>query len=66
LFKQAFEQSPHQYVLSRRVERAKTMLKDGERSIAEIATACGFANQGHLTTAFKRRTGVTPASYRKS
>jgi len=66
LFKQAFEQSPHQYVLSRRVERAKTMLKDSERSIAEVATACGFANQGHLTTAFKRRTGITPAAYRKS
>lgn len=66
LFKQAFSESPHQYVLSRRVERAKAMLRDRDRSIAEIAIACGFANQGHLTTAFKRRTGLTPGSYRRS
>ena len=66
LFKQAFSESPHQYVLSRRVERAKAMLRDKDRSIAEIAVACGFANQDHLTTAFKRRTGLTPGSYRRS
>jgi AraC family transcriptional regulator len=65
LFKQAFDQSPHQYVLSRRVELAKVMLRDGKHPIAEIASACGFANQGHLTTAFKRRTGTTPGVYRK-
>ncbi|WP_437618369.1 helix-turn-helix domain-containing protein [Sorangium sp. So ce1151] len=65
LFKHAFQQTPHQYVLSRRVERAMTMLRDERLSIAEIALACGFANQGHLTTAFKRRTGTTPGAYRK-
>lgn len=66
LFRQAFETSPHQYVLARRVERAKTMLRDCDRPISEIAVACGFANQGHLTTAFKRRLGVTPSAYRKA
>ncbi|WP_438003469.1 AraC family transcriptional regulator [Sorangium sp. So ce321] len=65
LFKHAFQQTPYQYVLSRRIERAMTMLRDERLSIAEIALACGFANQGHLTTAFKRRTGTTPGAYRK-
>lgn len=65
LFKQAFHQTPYQYVLSRRIERAMAMLRDERLSIAEIALACGFSNQGHLTTAFKRRTGTTPGAYRK-
>ncbi|WP_437751910.1 helix-turn-helix domain-containing protein [Sorangium sp. So ce1389] len=65
LFKHAFQQTPYQYVLSRRIERAMTMLRDERLSIAEIALACGFSNQGHLTTAFKRRTGTTPGAYRK-
>ncbi|MGK3992100.1 helix-turn-helix transcriptional regulator [Sorangium sp. So ce1024] len=65
LFKQAFHQTPHQYVLSRRIEKAMVMLRDERLSIAEIALACGFSNQGHLTTAFKRRTGTTPGAYRK-
>ena len=66
LFKQTFQQSPYQYVLSRRIEKAMTLLRDETLSIAEIATACGFSNQGHLTTAFKRRTGTTPGAYRKT
>lgn len=66
LFKQTFQQSPYQYVLSRRIEKAMTLLRDESLSIAEIATACGFSNQGHLTTAFKRRTGTTPGAYRKT
>ncbi|MGK4007325.1 AraC family transcriptional regulator [Sorangium sp. So ce1036] len=65
LFKHAFRQTPYQYVLSRRIDRAMTMLRDERLSIAEIAQACGFASQAHLTTAFKRRTGMTPGAYRK-
>jgi AraC family transcriptional regulator len=66
LFKQSFEQSPHQYVLSRRIERAKTMLLNETQSIAEIALVCGFASQAHMTSAFKRYTGTTPGAFRKS
>lgn len=66
LFKHAFQQSPYQYVLARRIERAMTMLRDESLPIAEIAAACGFSNQGHFTTAFKRRTGTTPGAYRKT
>jgi len=65
LFKQAFQQSPHQYVLSRRIERAMTILRDESMSIAEVASACGFSSQGHFTTVFKQRTGTTPGAYRK-
>lgn len=66
LFKSTFEQSPHQYVLSRRVEKAKVLLKDHDVSIAAIAAACGFSNQGHLTSVFKQRTGMTPGRFRRS
>lgn len=65
LFKQTFEQSPHQYVLSRRVEWAMNLLKDDGMSIAEVALACGFSSQGHFTTVFKQRTGTTPGAYRR-
>lgn len=65
LFKRCFGQSPYQYVLARRVERAKTLLRDRCGSIAEIATACGFSTPAHLCSAFKRRTGSTPGSYRR-
>ncbi len=64
LFRKTYHQSPHQYILSRRIELAKTMLRDNEKPIAEIAVACGFSSQGHLTTAFKQRTGITPGAFR--
>jgi AraC family transcriptional regulator len=66
LFRSAVQQSPHQYVLSRRIERAKVMLRDSSVTIAEVALACGFASQAHLTTAFKQQTGTTPGAFRRS
>lgn len=65
LFKQGFEQSPHQYVLSRRIERAQAMLHDDSLSISHIAGACGFSSQAHLGAMFKRHVGVTPGAYRR-
>ena len=65
LFKETFCLSPHQYVISRRVERAKTMLRDRGIPIAGVATACGFTSQSHLNVVFKRVTGVTPGGYRR-
>jgi AraC family transcriptional regulator len=56
----------HQYVLGRRIERAASLLRFSDTPIAAIAIECGFADQSHLTTAFRRRTGVTPAVYRGS
>jgi len=65
LFRQTFGTSPHQYLLNRRVERAKAMLRDATLPIALIAGACGFTSQSHLNSVFKRLTGATPGRYRR-
>jgi AraC family transcriptional regulator len=63
-FRGALGQSPRQYVISRRIERAKELLQRRDHSIAEIATLVGFATQSHFTAMFRRRCGVTPKRYR--
>jgi AraC family transcriptional regulator len=65
-FKQSVGISPHQYVIQQRVERAKKLLLQGNMSLSEIAIACGFSHQSHLTRHFKRLTGVTPKTLFKS
>lgn len=65
LFRQTFGASPYQYLLSRRIERAKAMLRDATLPIALIAGACGFTSQSHLNSVFKRVTGATPGRYRR-
>jgi AraC family transcriptional regulator len=64
-FKSATGSPPHQYLMSMRVERAKRLLLQRE-PIAEIALDCGFSHQEHLTRVFRRLTGMTPASFRRS
>jgi AraC family transcriptional regulator len=54
----------HQYVIRRRVERAKALLAEGELPIAQIALAAGFGNQSHMTTHFRRVVGTTPRRFR--
>lgn len=56
--------SPHQYVLSRRVEHATALLRRGRGSLAEVAAASGFASQQHMTHVLRTRLGVTPATLR--
>jgi len=63
-FKQSFGTSPHQYLIARRIDRAKQLLLDRSRPIAEVAVECGFATQAHLHAAFKRRLGLTPGRFR--
>lgn len=63
-FRRTTGESPHQFVLSQRVERAKQLLQETELPLAQVALTSGFANQSHLTQAFKRALGLTPASYR--
>lgn len=65
LFKRVFGVSPHQYLLERRIERAKAILRDPRRSLAQVALECGFGSQAHFNTAFKAKAGVTPGVYRK-
>ena len=63
MFRESFGVSPHSYVRRRRVERARHLLA-GADAIADIALACGFTSQSHLTRVFKTETGLTPAAYR--
>ena len=63
-FRKAFGQTPHQYVLQRRVERAKALLIDTELPISEIALTTGFSSQSHLSHWFSKFTGVSPAAFR--
>ena len=64
LFRQTIGESPHQFVLSQRIEHAQSLLKETGQPLAQIALTCGFANQSHLTQAFRRTLGLTPAEYR--
>ena len=64
MFRASYGVSPHAWVTQRRVERAKSMLS-GREPIAQIASACGFSSQSHMTRAFKLGTGVTPSTYRQ-
>lgn len=64
-FSDAYGIAPHQYLMSRRVDRARRLLLRGEKP-AEVATATGFYDQAHLTRHFKRLVGVPPGRYRVS
>ena len=57
-------QSPHQLVLGMRLEHAVELLRHSKVSLVEVANACGFANQQHLTNTMRRHLGVTPNRYR--
>jgi AraC family transcriptional regulator len=63
-FRAATGLPPHQYVLRRRIERAKQLLVVHELSIAEVAVRCGFYCQSHFTNAFHRLTQATPGEFR--
>ena len=65
-FKLAFGKTPSQYIACRRVERAKVLLRGTSIPLSEVAYACGFASQSHMTTVFKRLAGATPGSYRSA
>jgi AraC family transcriptional regulator len=65
LFRQTTGASPHQFVLRQRVERAQLLLTERDVSLAQVATACGFVDQSHLTQVFKRHFGLTPRAYRQ-
>ncbi len=64
-FKEAIGKSPHAFVMERRVERAKTLLSSCSLSLVDIAAETGFSSQAYFTTAFKKRTGITPGRFRK-
>jgi len=65
-FKRSMGVPPHQFVIRRRIELAKPMLRDTNDSIARVTYALGFASPSRFTHLFRRETGVTPSRYRAS
>ena len=63
LFKQEFGTSPKHYVISRRIEYAKALIITGYFSIEKIAGMCGYNDEKHFSTEFKKITGVSPSKY---
>jgi len=65
-FRAATGVAPHRFLMELRVERAKRLLADADCTIAEVAAACGFAHQEHLTRRFRQACGTTPAAWRRA
>jgi AraC-like DNA-binding protein len=63
-FRRTFGETPHQYLLSRRIERARHLLRATDLRIADICLEVGFTSVGSFTTTFRRHVGVSPAAYR--
>ncbi|MGB3470503.1 MAG: helix-turn-helix transcriptional regulator [Erythrobacter sp.] len=63
-FRKTIGDSPHQFLMRYRVEQALAFLTDEARPLSDIAIACGFSDQAHLTRLFKRFTGKTPRQHR--
>jgi AraC-like DNA-binding protein len=63
-FRRAFGETPHQYLLTRRLERAAELLRNTDYSVAEICLAVGLSSVGSFTTSFGRAFGLTPTAYR--
>lgn len=64
-FKTTTGKTPHQYVLHFRIARAREMLSAEDMALAEVAYACGFSGQSHMTDVFRQKLGVTPGRYRR-
>jgi AraC-like DNA-binding protein len=63
-FRRAFGESPHAYLLTRRMERAAALLRTTDRSVADICFSVGLQSVGSFTTSFTRTYGVPPTAYR--
>jgi AraC-like DNA-binding protein len=63
-FRRAFGEPPHQYLLTRRLERAAALLRTTDRSVADICFTVGLRSLGSFTTSFGRSFGLSPTAYR--
>jgi AraC-like DNA-binding protein len=63
-FRRAFGESPHAYLLTRRLERAAALLRHTDHSVADICFSVGLKSVGSFTTSFTRSYGVSPTAYR--
>ncbi|NUT74503.1 helix-turn-helix transcriptional regulator [Pseudomonas sp. C1C7] len=66
MFRESFGLPPHQYVLARRLNRARELLRCTSQPLGEIALACGFASASHFTNRFRQALGGTPGEYRQA
>jgi AraC-like DNA-binding protein len=65
-FRRAFGESPHSYLLTRRLERAAALLRTTDRSVADVCLSVGLQSIGSFTTSFTRTFGKSPTAYRAS
>jgi len=63
-FRRAFGESPHGYLLTRRLERAAALLRSTDRSVADVCLSVGLQSVGSFTTSFTRTYGASPTAYR--
>jgi AraC-like DNA-binding protein len=64
-FKEAYGESPYQYLMTRRIERAMAMFRKGGMSVTDVCFAVGFSSLGTFSTRFTELVGVTPSVYRR-
>ena len=60
------DRSGYAFVVEKRIKRAKQLLRSGDLALKEVAAACGFSDQAHMTRMFRAKLGVTPGQYRKA
>jgi len=65
-FRKSIGQSPHEYVIRRRMERAQGLMLSTDKALSEIAAECGLADQSHFTRLFRRFVGESPAAWRRA
>ena len=65
MFRKSTGETPHQFVLRQRLERAKAMLRDPDARVLDVAVACGFKTQQHFAQVFRDVWGVSPTEYRQ-
>lgn len=64
-FRASFGCAPHSYVMERRVQSAERLIRGGSQPLKQVATACGFADQAHMTRLLQRHRATTPAALRR-
>lgn len=65
-FRRAYGEPPHQYLLTRRLERAAALLRNTDRPVIDVCFAVGLTSLGSFTTSFRQAYGVPPGAYRAS
>jgi AraC family transcriptional regulator len=66
MFRATTGQTPHRYLLEMRLNKAHDMVADGSVPLSDVADACGFSSQAHLSTAFRAKFGLAPGQYRRN